>query len=196
VLKFDGGTWQATRADTGAAVPMTGTGTAADPLVLNGVELVMSGTPAQNDRFLLQPTAGVAGTLAVAITDTSRIAAAAPVKAAAGLTNTGTGKISGVAVTDSSNANLRNPAAIVFTSATEYNRRRHRPVHLHRRPDHQRQRLELRAGRRAQGRRQLQHEPHPGRLQRQHPTPCCWPRSRTPRPSMPARSPSTVRWAG
>src|SRR6185312_2733698 len=24
VLKFDGGTWQATRADTGAAVPMTG----------------------------------------------------------------------------------------------------------------------------------------------------------------------------
>ncbi|MGH8043644.1 MAG: FlgK family flagellar hook-associated protein, partial [Stenotrophomonas sp.] len=120
VLKFDGGTWQATRADTGAAVPMTGTGTAADPLVLNGVELVMSGTPAQNDRFLLQPTAGVAGTLAVAITDTSRIAAAAPIKAAAGLTNTGTGKVSGVAVTDSSNANLRNPAAIVFTSATEY----------------------------------------------------------------------------
>lgn len=120
VLKFDGGTWQATRADTGAAVPMTGTGTAADPLVLNGVELVMSGTPAQNDRFLLQPTAGVAGTLSVAITDTSRIAAAAPVKAGAGLTNTGTGKVSGVAVTDATHANLRNPAAIVFTSATEY----------------------------------------------------------------------------
>lgn len=120
VLKFDGGAWQATRADTGAAVPMTGTGTAADPLVLNGVEMVMSGTPAQNDRFLLQPTAGVAGTLSVAITDTSRIAAAAPIKAAAGLGNTGTGKVSGVAVGDYTNANLRNPAAIVFTSATEY----------------------------------------------------------------------------
>ena len=37
------------------------TGTAADPLVLNGVSLVMSGTPAKDDRFLLQPTAGVAG---------------------------------------------------------------------------------------------------------------------------------------
>ena len=37
---------------------------------------------------LLQPTAGVAGTLSVAITDTSRIAAAAPIKAAAGLGNT------------------------------------------------------------------------------------------------------------
>lgn len=120
MLQFNGTTWQATRADTGAAIPMTGTGTAADPLVINGVELVMSGTPANNDRFLLQPTAGVAGSLSVAITDTSRIAAAAPVKGAAGLTNTGTGKVSGVAVTDYANANLRNPAAIVFTSATEY----------------------------------------------------------------------------
>lgn len=120
MLQFNGTTWQATRADTGAAIPMTGTGTAADPLVINGVELVMSGTPANNDRFLLQPTAGVAGSLSVAITDTSRIAAAAPVKAGAGLTNTGTGKVSGVAVTDYANANLRNPAAIVFTSATEY----------------------------------------------------------------------------
>lgn len=120
MLQFNGTTWQATRADTGAAIPMTGTGTAADPLVINGVELVMSGTPANNDRFLLQPTAGVAGSLSVAITDTSRIAAAAPVKAAAGLSNTGTGKVSGVAVTDYANANLRNPAAIVFTSATEY----------------------------------------------------------------------------
>ena len=120
MLQFNGTTWQATRADTGAAIPMTGTGTAADPLVINGVELVMSGAPANNDRFLLQPTAGVAGSLSVAITDTSRIAAAAPVKGAAGLTNTGTGKVSGVAVTDYANANLRNPAAIVFTSATEY----------------------------------------------------------------------------
>ncbi len=120
MLQFNGTTWQATRADTGAAIPMTGTGTAADPLVINGVELVMSGAPAANDRFLLQPTAGVAGSLSVAITDTSRIAAAAPIKGVAGLTNTGTGKLTGVAVTDAANANLRNPSAIVFTSATEY----------------------------------------------------------------------------
>jgi flagellar hook-associated protein 1 len=120
MLQFDGTTWQATRADTGAAIPMTGTGTAADPLVINGVELVMSGAPAANDRFLLQPTAGVAGSLSVAITDTSRIAAAAPVKGVAGLTNTGTGKLTGVAVTDAANPDLRTPSAIVFTSATEY----------------------------------------------------------------------------
>ncbi|WP_455947722.1 flagellar hook-associated protein FlgK [Lelliottia jeotgali] len=120
VMKFDGTQWQATRADTGAAIPMTGTGTATDPLVLNGVSLVMSGTPAKDDRFLLQPTAGVAGSMEVAITDTSRIAAAAPIKGTAAMANTGTGKLTGVKVTDAENAALRNPAAIVFISATEY----------------------------------------------------------------------------
>ncbi len=120
VMKFDGTQWQATRADTGATIPMTGTGTAADPLVLNGVSLVMSGTPAKDDRFLLQPTAGVAGSVEVAITDTSRIAAAAPIKGSAAMANTGTGKLTGVKVTDAGNPALRNPAAIVFTSATEY----------------------------------------------------------------------------
>lgn len=120
VMKFDGTQWQATRADTGAAIPMTGTGTPTDPLVLNGVSLVMSGTPAKDDRFLLQPTAGVAGSMEVAITDTSRIAAAAPIKGTAAMANTGTGKLTGVKVTDAENAALRNPTAIVFISATEY----------------------------------------------------------------------------
>ncbi|WP_333623133.1 flagellar hook-associated protein FlgK [Stenotrophomonas indicatrix] len=120
VLKFDGSNWAASRADTGASVPLTGTGTAADPLIINGVKLVVGGAAAANDRFLLQPTAGVAGSLEMAITDPSRIAAAAAIKGAAALANTGTGKLSGVTVTDSTNANLRNPAAIVFTSATTY----------------------------------------------------------------------------
>lgn len=120
VLQFDGTNWKASRADTGASIPLTGTGTAADPLVINGVKLVVGGTPAANDRFLLQPTAGVAGSMEVAITDPSRIAAAAAVKGAAATANTGTGKLSGVTVTDSTNANLRNPSAIVFTSATTY----------------------------------------------------------------------------
>ncbi|CAM0123035.1 flagellar hook-associated protein 1 FlgK [Stenotrophomonas geniculata] len=120
VLQFDGTNWKASRADTGASIPLTGTGTAADPLVINGVKMVVGGTPAANDRFLLQPTAGVAGSMEVAITDPSRIAAAAAVKGAAATANTGTGKLSGVTVTDASNTNLRNPAAIVFTSATTY----------------------------------------------------------------------------
>lgn len=121
LLRFDGSGWVATHPDTGASIPMTGTGTAADPLVVNGIEVVLaSGTPATNDRFLLQPTAGAAGSLSVAITDPSRIAAATPVKATTDMANTGSGKLSGLKVTDAANAGLLAPVDIEFLDATQY----------------------------------------------------------------------------
>ena len=121
LLRFDGAAWVATHPDTGASIPMTGTGTAADPLVVNGIEVVLaSGTPAANDRFLLQPTAGAAGNLGVAITDPGRIAAATPVKATTDLANTGSGKLSGLKVTDAANAALLAPTDIEFIDATQY----------------------------------------------------------------------------
>ena len=121
LLRFDGAAWVATHPDTGASIPMTGTGTAADPLVVNGIEVVLaSGTPAANDRFLLQPTAGAAGNLSVAITDPGRIAAATPVKATTDLANTGSGKLSGLKVTDAANAALLAPTDIEFIDATQY----------------------------------------------------------------------------
>ena len=121
LLRFDGAAWVATHPDTGASIPMTGTGTAADPLVVNGIEVVLaSGTLAANDRFLLQPTAGAAGNLAVAITDPGRIAAATPVKATIDLANTGSGTLSGLRVTDAANAGLLAPADIEFIDATQY----------------------------------------------------------------------------
>jgi flagellar hook-associated protein 1 FlgK len=121
LLRFDGSAWVATHPDTGAAIATTGTGTAADPLVVNGIEVVLaSGTPATNDRFLLQPTAGAAGNLGVAITDPGRIAAATPVKATTDMANTGSGKLSGLKVTDAANAGLLAPVDIEFIDATQY----------------------------------------------------------------------------
>ncbi|KRG67921.1 flagellar hook protein FlgK [Stenotrophomonas terrae] len=120
LLKFDGSNWQASRADTGVAVPMTGTGTAADPFVVNGVQFVVGGTPATNDRFLLQPTAGATNDLSVAITDPSRIAAANPVKGTAVLSNTGTGVLGKLDVLNAGNPALLNPAVIAFTDANNY----------------------------------------------------------------------------
>ncbi len=120
LLKFDGTSWQATRADSGAAVPMTGSGTAADPFVVNGVQFVVGGTPAANDRFLLQPTAGATNDLSVAITDPSRIAAANPVKGTAVLGNTGTGVLGKLDVLNAGNPALLNPAVIAFTDANNY----------------------------------------------------------------------------
>ncbi|MBD9378553.1 flagellar hook-associated protein FlgK [Pseudoxanthomonas sp. PXM04] len=121
MLRFDGGNWVATDPDTGTAIPVTGTGTAVDPLVVNGVELVLSsGTPAANDRFLLQPTAGAAGTIKLAISDPSRIAAASPVKAKADLANTGTGKLGAVTITNPADPNLLAPSVIEFIDANQY----------------------------------------------------------------------------
>jgi len=120
VLRFDGSGWIAQRADTGAGVPISGSGTAADPLVVNGVEIVVDGAPASGDRFLLQPTAGAAGGVSVAITDPSRIAAASPVKAGADLGNLGTGTLGKVTVTDAANPDLLSPANIEFIDADQY----------------------------------------------------------------------------
>lgn len=120
VLKFDNGNWSATRADTGIAVPMTGSGTATDPFVVNGVQFEVNGTPANNDRFLLQPTAGAAGSISVAITDPSRIAAATPVRSAADTSNTGTGVLGKLQVSDAADADLLNPVTIEFIDADHY----------------------------------------------------------------------------
>ncbi len=120
LIKFDGTTWSASRTDTGASVALSGTGTADDPLTVNGVALVVSGSAAAGDRFLLQPTAAAAGSLSVAITDTSRIAAATAVKASATLSNLGTGTIGSVQVSDAADPDLLTPASIEFIDATQY----------------------------------------------------------------------------
>jgi flagellar hook-associated protein 1 FlgK len=122
VLRFDGSSWSATRADTGVAVPLSGTGTATDPLSVGGIALVVSSAPppAAGDRFLLQPTAGSAAGLGVAISDPSRIAAASPVSGQADLDNTGTGVLSGLKVGDAADPDLLADAVIEFLDAGQY----------------------------------------------------------------------------
>ncbi|WP_101927725.1 MULTISPECIES: flagellar hook-associated protein FlgK [Luteimonas] len=120
ILQWRDGAWSATDAATGSAVAMQGTGTAADPLRVGGMAVVMSGTPQAQDRFLLQPTSQVAGNLSVAITDPSRIAAATPVRVEAALDNLGTGKPSGVRVDQAGNPDLLAPASLEFLDGDQY----------------------------------------------------------------------------
>ena len=120
VLSYKGGAYSLTDAGTGSSVPLTGTGTAADPLTANGIAIVLSGTPAAGDTFLVQPTATAASSLKVVLTDPSKIAAAGAVKTIAAGTNTGSGTISAGTVLDATNANLLTPTSIVFTSPTTY----------------------------------------------------------------------------
>lgn len=121
LLRFDGSNWSATHPDTGAAITVTGSGVVGDPLVVNGIELVIgSGTPDTNDRFLLQPTAGAAGGISLAITDPGRLAAARPVKASADVGNLGSGKLSELKVINPGHADLLDPVEIAFIDATQY----------------------------------------------------------------------------
>lgn len=119
-LRFDGSGWSAQRSDTGAPVPLDGSGTAEDPLRVGGVALVLDGTPAAGDRFELQPTAGAAGGLGVAIQDPGRIAAGSPVAAQAALGNQGSGVVAGLDIADGADPALRGPAEIRFLDAGTY----------------------------------------------------------------------------
>jgi flagellar hook-associated protein 1 len=120
ILSFQGGTPSLTDTTTGVSVTPTGAGTIANPYTANGVSIVLSGTPAASDQFLIAPTATAASSLKVVLTNPSQIAAAGAVKTAAAGTNTGAAIISSGTVLDSTNANLLSPVTIAFTSPTTY----------------------------------------------------------------------------
>jgi flagellar hook-associated protein 1 FlgK len=81
-----------------------------------------AGAPAVNDCILIQPTRSGAGSIAVALSDPRQIAAAAPIRTARALSNTGTAAISAGTVNapPPTHANLQNPVTLTFTSATTF----------------------------------------------------------------------------
>jgi len=119
-LTYDGTTYSLQRTDTGANVPITGAGTAGNPFVANGISIVVSGTPAAGDQFLIKPLDQAPGSLKVLVTSPGDIAAAAPTRTSADLANTGTGAISAGSVLDVTNPNLLSTATIQFASPTTY----------------------------------------------------------------------------
>ncbi len=94
ILEMTGGGWELRDSLTGAAVPMTGTGTAADPFVADGLEIEVGGAADVGDTFLIRPTRGAIADMDVLISDPSRIAAAAPIRTGADAGNSGSGAIS------------------------------------------------------------------------------------------------------
>ncbi|MHC9086401.1 flagellar hook-associated protein FlgK [Luteimonas sp. RIT-PG2_3] len=120
VMRFDGSAWSAQRADNGLPVAMTGSGTAADPFVVDGVSLVMSGSAAAGDRFSLRPTSGAAGSLRVAISDPAHIAAAGPMVASADTGNLGNGRVATTTVTNAAAFAAFTGASIEFIDDTQY----------------------------------------------------------------------------
>ncbi len=120
VLRYDGSAWNATRADSGETVAMTGTGSAADPFLVNGLSLVVSGTPASGDRVLVSPTTGAPAGLQVALSDPWAIAAAAPLQVGADNGNVGTAQPAATAITDPAAFASFAGATIDFLDSTSY----------------------------------------------------------------------------
>ena len=119
VLRYDGA-WSATRADTGEAVPMSGSGTAADPFRVAGVAFEVSGTPAAGDRFALRPAADAAASLRVALRDPAQIAAALPLQASADSANLGNARAATASVTNAAAFAAFTGATIEFIDGNQY----------------------------------------------------------------------------
>jgi flagellar hook-associated protein 1 len=120
VLSFVGGVPKLTNTSDGTSVTPAGAGTVASPYIAPGVAIVLSGTPANGDQFLVQPTATAAGSLNVVLSNPSQIAAAGAVKTTAANSNTGAAIISSGTVTDATDPNLLASVTIAFTSPTSY----------------------------------------------------------------------------
>lgn len=93
------------------------------PQSADGLTVAVPATASVNgDSWLIQPTRNGARDLSVAIHDTAKVAAAAPVIAEAAFANAGTGRISAGVVNapPPTNASLREPVTITFTSATTF----------------------------------------------------------------------------
>ncbi len=120
VLSNNAGVFTLRRQDTGAAVTFTGTGTAIDPILADGMSIVVGAGSVTGDQYIIHPTRDAIRGFGMAITDPSRVAAAAPIRGSAATANSGSGTVSAGEVLDSTHVNLLSTANIVFTSPTQY----------------------------------------------------------------------------
>ncbi|MFA7317554.1 MAG: flagellar hook-associated protein FlgK [Sulfuricella sp.] len=95
---------------------------AALPQTVDGLTIAAPAAFSTGDNWLIQPTRDGAKDISVAIKDTAKIAAAAPISTAATYANTGSGTISAGSVNPPppTNANLQDNVAIAFIDATHF----------------------------------------------------------------------------
>lgn len=126
-IQYDAGSWTLRRTDTGQAVSMTGSGTAADPFLADGLRIEVTATPVNGETWQIRPTRNGARDIDMILGSANQIAAAAPVRSLSASGNTGTGTISAGSITDIDNAafqttpgQLTPPLLIQFTAGNSY----------------------------------------------------------------------------
>ncbi len=114
----DGTSYQLTRLSDNVNVIPAGTTPIPATVTIDGITIDFAAWTSRqpNDSFLIQPTRAGAKNIAVAVTDPRAIAAAAPIRSAGQLTNTGTASISAGVVNapPPTDANLTQPVTITF----------------------------------------------------------------------------------
>ena len=120
ILEYDGVGYSLSRADTGQAIVMSGSGTPADPFVADGLSFTVGGAPAAGDRMMIRPARDIAGSISTLIDDPQAIAMASPVRVSSGSGNTGDASIGNTSVVDPNDPNLLTATLITFTSPTTY----------------------------------------------------------------------------
>ena len=126
-MRFNAGAWQLTQNDTNQPVPMTGSGTAVDPFIADGLRFEITAAPANGDTYQIRPTRNGASEMQMLLANNRQIAAAAPLRSLAASTNTGNGAISAGVVSDINNAvfqstpgQLSPPVLVRFSAANSY----------------------------------------------------------------------------
>lgn len=120
ILEFDGAAYSLTRADTGQAISLSGSGTAADPFLADGIRIEVAGAAAAGDRLMIRTGHDAASSITSLISDPRSIALAAPTRVQSSLANIGDASISQVTVQNSSDPNLLSTSVIQFTSPNTY----------------------------------------------------------------------------
>ncbi len=119
-LRYDGANWSARGLSSGSTLTVTGSGTAGDPLLVQGMAVTVSGAANAGDRFRLNPGRQALSTMSVSLSDPSGIAAASPIRTAASVSNNGNASINGGSVLDINDPNLATPTTIQFVDANNY----------------------------------------------------------------------------
>ena len=120
LFEYDGAAYTLTRADNGQTIPMTGSGSAADPFVAEGISIEIGGAPVAGDRLMIRTGHGAAGSVQNLISDPRAIALAAPTRSQISNANIGDASISPATVVDASDPGLLASSVIEFTSPTNY----------------------------------------------------------------------------
>ncbi len=115
-FSFDGANYTLTRLSDNNSISAAVLPSNAAPLTLDGLSITNANINA-NERFIIQPTRDGAKNIALAVNDTAKIAAAAPIRTEAAIANTGSGIISPGNVDPLPlNPNLQQPVTLTFHS--------------------------------------------------------------------------------